>query len=336
MIQNLFTFPRINMNKFLFVAFLTSLILLSWCRMWDSQKIETKPAFSTYRFEKRRVSLEEAQSVISRAYGSGEVRVASWQSLLDNMKWQQTWVQSHPDIKVFWWVPFYWPQNTPVAYEYFLQCGNEICWYLYDVFPWKKNLNDIMDLFIGKHLCSEKYICNWPINNPIGQNLSAYTFFVPDVVPMSISITKSFPQGKIQFYHGIYGIWEKGEVISLDKADINLTKSEIIERQKNLVSFDSENLTTKLLYKRAKVRDIPNGNIHETLVDKRNTERSYSCVAQNTETNLPSNSKSLCWFNMPALIFWWYTILNETIDMTTGRVYQWDPTYISTYIDYPL
>ncbi|MDP2104281.1 MAG: hypothetical protein Q8K26_05155 [Candidatus Gracilibacteria bacterium] len=304
--------------------------------MGDSQKIEMKPAFSTYQFEKRRVSLEEAQSVINRAYGSGEVRVASGQSLLDNMKWQQVWVQSHPDIKVFGGVPFYGPQNTPVAYEYFLQCGNEICGYLYDVFPGKKNLNDIMDLFIGKHLCSEKYICNGPINNPIGQDLSAYTFFVPDIVPISIRIAESFSQGKIQFYHGIYGIGEKGKVISLDKADINLSKSEIIARQKNLVSFDSVSLTTKFLHERAKVRDIPNGDMHETLVDKRNTERLYSCVAQNMENNLTNNLKFPCGFSMSALIFGGYTILNETIDMTTGRVYQGDPTHIPTYLDYPL
>ena len=56
-------------------------------------------------------------------------------------------MNDHQDAKIFGGVPFYGPRNIPVAYEYYIACGDMICGEFYEVFPNAIGMDDAVGLF---------------------------------------------------------------------------------------------------------------------------------------------------------------------------------------------
>lgn len=107
---------------------------------------------TTYQMEFRTVSLDEARSVIDRTIGSGAVDTTRGEELLDRTRQHvlgasKQWFESHSDTSIVGGVPFYGPRNLPVAYEYYIACGDEICGSIYDVFPDATTIDGAIDLY---------------------------------------------------------------------------------------------------------------------------------------------------------------------------------------------
>jgi hypothetical protein len=106
----------------------------------SAASIASASAYTPLQIEIRDVPLMEARDVIDRTLGSGSVDRARGEQLLAGTRTHvvgadKSWFEAHPDAKIYGGVPFYGLRNLPVAYEYFIQCGDTICGALYDVFP---------------------------------------------------------------------------------------------------------------------------------------------------------------------------------------------------------
>ena len=109
-------------------------------------------SFTTYQMEFREVTANEAQGVIDRAIGSGTVDIGTGEQLLKSARTtthgaSQKWLNDHPDAKIVGGVPFYGTRNLPVAYEYFIACGDKICGEFYEVFPNATGMDDAVRMF---------------------------------------------------------------------------------------------------------------------------------------------------------------------------------------------
>ena len=151
-------------------------------------------------------------------------------------------------------MPFYGPRKLPVAYEYYIQCGDQICGALYDVFPDITSMDGAMSLFRSGAKCLAAYPCDAGSNPP---GLSLRTFFVPNAVPASIRLAASVPDGRVKFYHGIYVIGEKDRrVVSLDPRDDGITRQQLKQRLLGLIDFSTHSFTIPLIYERTRNREF--------------------------------------------------------------------------------
>lgn len=329
------------------------LFLLFWPVF--SSFAEEEKTYTTYQLEHRDVTIKEAQDVISRSVGSGTVDVTRGETL---WKWIQSqwnsWVSSHSGAKVMGGVPFYWPRNLVVAYEYYLQCGDTICGSIYDVFPWKTSMDEIMDLFVKRNKCLEIYGCNFPQNyyailSKSGKIWHFWTqtaeelqdtyivwptiepMLVPDAVPTSIRLAESIPEGKMKFFHGIYAIRGKDlKVISLDPRDKDLSILELKKRLIGLVDFSMQSPTIPLIYERARVREVWKWPVvwvsTYSFEEQRENEKSFQCIRVNENTKLQyawNFYEPMCkWLPSRIPLFLWnYSIMNyQSVDFLTGRV----------------
>ncbi len=109
----------------------------------------TRPQFL---LETKDLTTTAAQSVINRAIGSGSVDLGRGEELLTNARTStvgasKAWLDAHPDLKIFGGVPFYGPRNLPVGFEYYVQCGDDICGAFYEAFPNVAGMDQAFDLF---------------------------------------------------------------------------------------------------------------------------------------------------------------------------------------------
>ena len=139
-------------------------------------------AYTTWQLDFRDVPVTVAQDVIDRTLGSGSIDLVAGQELLERLKGlpMQTatrdWFDQHPDAAVYGGVPFYGPRNLPVATEYYMQCGDNICGAIYDVFPTATTTDEAMDLIRRGSHCLDAYYCDTG-SNP--GSFSLKTFLVP-------------------------------------------------------------------------------------------------------------------------------------------------------------
>lgn len=318
---------------------------------------------TTYHLEFRDISLEEAQDVINRTIGSGNTLTESgtilWKGIQsiqdanDNQKLRD-WLNKNKNAKIFWWVPFYGPRGLVVANEYYLQCWDKICGSIYEVFPWKKTMEEIMNLFVKGAKCLQIYNCYIPQNHYaiITNSWVIWHFWemteeekndfhlvwpmiepmlIPDANPISIRLAKMIPNWRIKFYHGIYAIWENDrQVISLDSRDKGLTKKELKKRLIWLVDFSTKSPTIPLVYERTKIRDFvktsKDGKIWLlTLEEQRLSEKPFTCLTVDKNTQYEHIGffyESMCkWLpEWVPLLLWSYNIISpRNIDYLTGR-----------------
>lgn len=182
-------------------------------------------------------------------------------------------------------VAFYGAAKTPIAYEYYLQCGDILCGSIYDVFPGV----DTIEGAIGKLYPGGRALKAFDRGTPPNPIVGALaTFFVPDAVPVSIRLAESIPDGRMQFFHGIYAIRASDlKVISLDPRDASLTRSQLKTRLRGLIDSSMTSPTIPLIYERARSRGylqafVPNEGwpaaVDLSFDDLRLSERPYECL----------------------------------------------------------
>lgn len=310
-----------------------------------------EPDFTTYKLDFHQVLVEDAQGLINKTFGSGTVDIKRGEELLASLNWTE-WLASKKEVKIFGWVPFYWPRNLIVAYEYYLQCWNKICGSIYDFWPWMKgsddqnNIDTVLNLFVKWAKCIDIYGCNSALQPQWKYWKSYYTFFVPDVTPTSLRLGQSIVEGRIKFYHGIYAIWEKDlQVVSLDPRDDWLTRKDLKKRLVSLVDFSTHSKTIPLILDRAKSEKKP---FQCTKVEE-NTRTIYShslnweVLPEIIKTSLPQTTyyePSCIWIPWEKVLVLWSYALNNfgNIDMLTGRVLMSREPFDANenYLEYPL
>jgi len=298
------------------------------------QDIQARTDYTFYEYTTYMPSLEEVKELEENTYGT-------WKRTEKIKKYIYPWVthflgsEKYPNSeqKIVWVIPFYWPYDKIIAYEYIIACWDNVCGSWYQLFPWIKDEEKAMQELNKDFKCKDEYYCD---RLSSGDMYWIETLRIPDVTPVSYRISKLWNYSwKIKFYHWIYWLdAENNKVYSLDKDDKNLTKDDIIKRLKELANPDNYSFTFNLLKEKARVR----ATVEQLTVKTHSQidwwyEPNYTKeeIIKNRKTEKPFEldfyHKREWYFDIPSVLTWSYKIVNRNgdyLDILTWRALQYE------------